>query len=78
MNREKTFQIIRTCVAMLVAVLVAFLIILAVSSNPIESIKIFLLKPFSSLRYVGNILETATPADFFRACYGCAFQNQPF
>ena len=78
MNREKTFQIIRTCVAMLVAVLVAFLIILAVSSNPIESIKIFLLKPFSSLRYVGNILETATPLIFSGLAMAVLFRTSLF
>ena len=46
---------------MAAAVLVAFIIILAVSDSPLESIRIFLVKPFSSLRYIGNIIETATP-----------------
>ena len=50
MNREKTFNILRTAVAMLAAILVAFLIIILVSDKPVESILIFLMQPFSSGR----------------------------
>lgn len=64
MSREKSFQIIRTCVSMAAAILVAFIIILAVSNHPLESIRIFLLQPFSSERYLGNIIETAIPLIF--------------
>ncbi|MGN0406241.1 MAG: ABC transporter permease [Bariatricus sp.] len=64
MSREKSFQIMRTAVAMLAAIAVAFVIILLVSDKPIESIVIFLIQPFSSLRYIGNIIETAIPLIF--------------
>lgn len=64
MNKEKSFNIMRTAVSLLAALLVAFIIILLVSDKPVESIRIFILSPFSSLRYVGNILETATPLIF--------------
>ncbi len=64
MSRERSFTIIRTAVSMLVAILVAFVIILLVSDQPVESIKIFLLRPFSSKRYLGNIVETAVPLIF--------------
>ena len=57
MSRERSFYIIRTAVSMLVAILVAFVIILLVSDQPVESIKTFLLAPFSSKRYLGNIVE---------------------
>ena len=39
MSRERSFNIIRTAVSMLVAILVAFVIILLVSDQPVESIK---------------------------------------
>ena len=64
MSRERSFTIIRTAVSMLVAILVAFVIIVLVSDQPVESIKIFLLRPFSTKRYLGNIVETAVPLIF--------------
>ena len=47
-----------------VAIAVAFIIILLVSDQPVESIRIFLLAPLSSKRYLGNIVETAVPLIF--------------
>ena len=64
MSRERSFNMIRTVVSMLVAILVAFVIILLVSDQPVESIKIFLVMPFSSGSYLGNIVETAVPLIF--------------
>ena len=64
MSRERSFNMIRTAVSMLVAILVAFVIILIVSDQPVESIKIFLVMPFSSGSYLGNIVETAVPLIF--------------
>lgn len=64
MSREKKFNAIRTAVSMVAAVLVAFVIIVLVSDQPLESIKIFLVSPFSSQRYLGNIVETAIPLIF--------------
>lgn len=74
MNREKTFNILRTAVAMLAAILVAFLIIILVSDKPVESIFIFLMQPFSSGRYVGNIVETAIPLIFSGLSMAILFQ----
>jgi len=78
MGREKTFSIIRTAVSMMAAVLVAFVIIVLVSDQPLESIKIFLLSPFSSLRYVGNIIETAIPLIFSGLAMAVLFQTGLF
>jgi len=64
LSREKSFTIIRTTVSMLAAILVAFIIITMVSDQPLESIKIFLFNPFTSKRYLGNIIETAIPLIF--------------
>ena len=64
MSREQSFNIIRTVVSMGVAIAVAFIIILLVSDQPVESIRIFLLAPLSSKRYLGNIVETAVPLIF--------------
>lgn len=64
MSRERSFQLIRTAVSMVVAMAVAFVIILLVSDKPVESLRIFLVSPFSSKRYLGNIVETAVPLIF--------------
>lgn len=74
MSREKSFNMIRTAVSMMAAVLVAFIIILMVSDQPLESIKIFLVAPFSSLRYMGNIIETAIPLIFSGLAMAVLFQ----
>lgn len=64
MGREQSFNIIRTVASMVVAMAVAFIIILLVSDNPVDSIRIFLISPLSSKRYLGNIVETAVPLIF--------------
>ena len=78
MNRERSFNIIRTAVSMLVAILVAFFIILLVSDQPVESIKTFLLAPFSSKRYLGNIVETAVPLIFSGLAMAVMFKASLF
>ena len=78
MSRERSFTIIRTAVSMLVAILVAFVIILLVSDQPVESIKIFLLRPFSSKRYLGNIVETAVPLIFSGLAMAIMFKASLF
>lgn len=74
MTREKKFNMIRTVVSMAAAVLVAFVIIMLVSDQPLESIRIFLVQPFSSLRYMGNIIETAIPLIFSGLAMAVLFQ----
>ena len=78
MSRERSFNIIRTAVSMLVAILVAFVIILLVSDQPVESIKTFLLAPFSSKRYLGNIVETAVPLIFSGLAMAVMFKASLF
>jgi ABC-type uncharacterized transport system permease subunit len=74
MSRERTFNMLRTAVSMIAAMLVAFIIILFVSEQPVESIKIFLVQPFSSRRYLGNIVETAIPLIFSGLSMALLFQ----
>ena len=78
MSRERSFTIIRTAVSMLVAILVAFVIIVLVCDQPVESIKIFLLRPFSTKRYLGNIVETAVPLIFSGLAMALMFKASLF
>lgn len=68
----------RTAVAMLAAILVAFIIIILISDQPVQSILIFLLQPFSSGCYLGNIVETAIPLIFSGLSMAILFQTSLF
>ena len=74
MSRERSFNLLRTVVSMGAALLVAFVIILLVSDKPVKSVQIFLLQPFSSERYLGNIVETAIPLIFSGLSMALLFQ----
>ena len=63
---------------MLAAILVAFIIIILISDQPVQSILIFLLQPFSSGRYLGNIVETAIPLIFSGLSMAILFQTSLF
>lgn len=78
MSRETSFQILRTGVSMVIATLVAFIIILLVSETPLESIKIFITGPFTSGRYLGNIVEVAIPLMFSGLAMAVLFQTSLF
>ncbi|MBU5334409.1 ABC transporter permease [Anaerocolumna aminovalerica] len=66
-NIEKQFQILRTLLAVAIAIAVAFTIICFISDNPIETIKSFVLGPLTSKRKIGNIITNLTPMLFVGA-----------
>lgn len=78
MNREKSFNVLRTVVAMVIALLAAFVVILLVSDQPLESVKLFVLGPFSKVRYLGNIVEAAIPLIFSGLAMSVVFQASQF
>lgn len=78
MNRERSFNILRTAVALLIALLVAYLIIFLVSDTPLEAVKIFTLGPFDSMRHMGNIVEAAIPLIFSGLAMAVVFQASLF
>jgi len=78
MSRERSFQILRTVVSMLIATLVAFVIIILVSETPMASIKTFIIGPFTSGRYLGNIVEVAIPLTFSGLAMAVLFQTSLF
>lgn len=64
MSNEKRFELIRTVMAVIISLSIAFIVILFVSAEPIETIKAFLLGPFKSKRYMGNVVELFIPLAF--------------
>lgn len=78
MRRTIFFEIMRTLVAVGVALLLALIIILSVSENPRFALERFLIGPFTNLRYIGNILEMTTPLIFTGLAISVMFKAKQF
>jgi simple sugar transport system permease protein len=78
MDRAKSFGIIRTVTALLIAFAAAFALIALISKTPLESIRVFALRPFESKRYFGNIIENAIPLIFSGLAMSVLFQTNLF
>lgn len=61
---EAIFSAVKIGVAMLIAMALAFVIILLVSDKPVEAIRYFLLGPFSSKRHIGDLFANSIPLIF--------------
>jgi general nucleoside transport system permease protein len=75
---EKAFERIRTLVAVGLALLIAFVVVLLVSKSPTETFLNFALGPLSSWRYVGNVVELAIPLVFTGLATAILFQASLF
>ena len=75
---ETQFEIIRTFVAIMIAMCLALLIILGVSNQPLEALTRFLTGPFSSVRRFGNMIEMAIPFVFSGLAVCVMFQAKQF
>lgn len=78
MNNLKRFEAIRTAASVMIAIVIAFCIILFVSGQPFESIKTFLFGPLGSVRYIGNVIETSIPLIFSGLAMSVLFQASMF
>lgn len=58
------FEVIKTALAIGIALVFVFIIIFLVSSQPVDAIRSMLMGPFTSLRRFGNIIEAMTPLIF--------------
>ena len=65
---EQEFGVIRPLIAILVAMILCFVIILIASREPFEALKLFVTGPLTTVRRFGNVLETWIPFMFT----GCA------
>lgn len=78
MNKERKFELIRTLVSVMIAIVLAFAIILLISDQPLEALKTFVVGPLSSKRYIGNIIEMAIPLIFSGLAMCVVFQASLF
>lgn len=78
MNKAQSFNVIRTLTALLIAFAAAFVIIALISKTPLESIRLFAVRPFAGRRYFGNIIENAIPLIFSGLAMSVLFQTNLF
>lgn len=78
MNQFRKIEFVRTGAAIGLALLLAFILILFVSSSPMESIRLFLTGPLQSQRHIGNVIEAAIPLVFSGVAVSILFQTGLF
>ncbi len=62
--KSKYFNLIRTFVAIIIALTISFIILLFVSQNPLSAIQTLLLSPLKSKFWMGEVLRAAVPLIF--------------
>lgn len=65
---EQQFDVLRPFIAVLIALLMAFVVIFLCSKTPLEAIRLLMLGPLTTLRRFGNVIELLIPFVFT----GCA------
>lgn len=78
MNNFKKVELVRTISAIGSALLLAFIIILFVSNEPFESIRLLVAGPLQSTRHMGNVIEAAIPLVFSGVATSILFQTKLF
>lgn len=78
MTTESKFELVRTLAAVLIALIISFLVILLVSSEPFETLKAFLFGPLMSKRYMGNVIELFIPLAFTGIATSILFRAELF
>lgn len=78
-TRKNTwFEILRTVIAVLIALGIALIIILCVSKEPLKALNSFIVGPLDSLRHIGNVIEMSIPMIFTGLALTMIFQTNQF
>lgn len=75
---DTRFEILRFTIAILIAIVLSFLIILLVSSTPIKAFLTLLLGPLGSFRRFGNVIELAITLSFTGLAISLIFSANQF
>lgn len=78
MHKEVLFEMMRTLVAIFISLIIAFIIIFFVSTQPTEALSKFLIGPFSKIRYFSNVIEMSIPLIFNGLAISVMFQANQF
>lgn len=75
---EVLFEVMRTLVAVVIALFLALIIIFLVSEEPWQALNYFMLGPLSTVRRFGNVLEMTIPFIFTGLAVCVMFQAKQF
>jgi len=78
MKAEKLNELMRTLSAVFISLVIAFGVILLVSNQPMETMKVLLFGPLQSTRYLGNVIELAIPLAFAGIATSILFKAELF
>jgi len=77
-KQKRLFELSRTILAILIALLIALITILFVSEEPAKALNTFLLGPLKSMRHFGNVLEMMIPLLFTGLAVSIMFSAAQF
>lgn len=77
-NQKTIFEIIRTVLAILIALTIALITILLVSDEPGQALSKFLIGPITSVRHFGNVIEMMIPLIFTGLAISLMFSAAQF
>ncbi|QUL98801.1 MAG: ABC transporter permease [Candidatus Fermentithermobacillus carboniphilus] len=78
MKRDSLFEVVRTGLAIGLALLIGFIVTVLVSKSPLEAFKYFLTGPFTSTRRLGAFIEAAVPLTFTGLAVSLVFSAGQF
>lgn len=78
LNLDAKFEIGRTIMAIAIAMGIVLLIVLTVSSEPLEAMKALLLGPFSTVKRFANVIELMIPLTFTGLAVTVIFKTNRF
>ncbi|MEG0978495.1 MAG: ABC transporter permease [Oscillospiraceae bacterium] len=73
-----SFDVIKTAVVILIALLIAFVIICVVSDDPITAFNKMFMGPFKSVRHFANVIEMMIPIMFTGLAISMMFKSRQF
>lgn len=77
-KQKRLFELVRTVLAVLIALIVALVTILFASDEPGRALSLFLFGPLDSLRHFGNVLEMMIPLLFTGLAVSIMFSAAQF
>ncbi len=77
-SQHRMFEVVRTGLAILIALVIALVIVLLVSDDPGEALAMFLLGPLDSFRHFGNVIELMIPLVFTGIAISVMFSAAQF
>ena len=78
MRKNLKFEFVRTALAILISLVIALVLIVSVSKEPMLALQKFLIGPIDSVRHFGNVIELAIPFIFTGLAVSIMFKAKQF